>query len=677
MLNSLPPQSMYPPSDIHFRNPFKESSRPQSHYNYGVHVPSPSPGYSNKISLPFHKPLTPPPEMNSVAQNVQLRQYSYYNDRSATKYEAEQSKHEPATCRQNQVNNNAQPKQEASSRPVSRPRSPVFTQNPNPGASRADCQVNSIAPSLQIPRSVNNSQGSLAELAAQVRLLSVLHVAQPFLIQIQITCLFWFESSSTLERAESSATYNYPLQSLAQDAIPTTGFRKWVTTILSTTQVAQNVIILALLFVYRLKKQNPSVKGKPGSEYRLLTVALMLGNKFLDDNTYTNKTWAEVSGISVAEVHIMEVEFLSNMKYNLFTSAEEWDEWQSQLGRFASFFEQASRVPSSQSSFGALGITLPSPPTSNHASPSYSGPQNLAQYSHPSVNPLHSHGATSNPSSLGPVPDLRSQVSRKRSLDHSAEPPAKRLATSSTNYGQSFPLGASAAVPSYNRSQFLPRVPLPTLATPQTQPQHKTHTGSLQSQQQQFAPQLPPLNYTQRSFGPSQPPTSSWAPTSAMTAAVNHYSQTPLNVTPMPQSMPQSRQQSPYSGSAGVSPINGVLPSGGQIHSSQLSPSYYLEQRNSPYRPIRGVSTLLVPPPSGATQHQQAVGREQMHYQPLGRPQERQTGQLPYIAQNQWFDGRHQSTASAYQWPSFLPSHHTQQHHQPQLPLPTPSFGRT
>ncbi|KAF1345888.1 cyclin-domain-containing protein [Delphinella strobiligena] len=573
--------------------------------------------------------------MNSVAQNVQLRQYSYYNDRSATRYETEQSKHEPATCRQNQVNNNALP---------------------DCGASRADFQVNSIAPSLRIPRSVNNSQGSLAELAAQ------------------ITCLFWFESSSTLERA----TYKYPLQSLAQDAIPTTGFRKWVTTILSTTQVAQNVIILALLFVYRLKKQNPSVKGKPGSEYRLLTVALMLGNKFLDDNTYTNKTWAEVSGISVAEVHIMEVEFLSNMKYNLFVAAEEWDEWQTQLGRFASFFEQASRVPSSQSPFGALGITLPSPPTSNHASPSYSGSQNLAQYSHPSVNSLHSDGTMSNPSSLGPVPDLHSQVTRKRSLEHSADPPAKRLAASSTNYGQSFPSGASTAVPSYNRSQFLPRVPLPTLATPQTQPPHKPYTGSSQSQQQQFAPQLPPLNYTQLSFGPSPTPTSSWAPTSAaMTAAVNHYSQTPLHVTPMPQSMPQSRQQSPYSGSAGVSPTNSVLPSARQMHSSQLSPSYYLEQRNSPYRPIRGVSTLLVPPPSGATQHQQTVGREQMHYQPLGRPQERQTGQLPYIAQNQWFDGRHQSTASAYQWPSFLPSHHNQQHHQPQLPLPTPSFGRT
>ena len=48
---------------------------------------------------------------------------------------------------------------------------------------------------------------------------------------------------------------------------------------MTTTQVAQNVILLALMFIYRLKQINPSVKGKPGSEYRLLTVALMLGNK--------------------------------------------------------------------------------------------------------------------------------------------------------------------------------------------------------------------------------------------------------------------------------------------------------------------------------------------------------------------------------------------------------------
>lgn len=95
----------------------------------------------------------------------------------------------------------------------------------------------------------------------------------------QITCLFWFESSLTLHRVEESKTTPMPTTPLVPEALPSMGFRKWVTTILSTTQVTQNVILLALLFVYRLKKLNPTVKGKPGSEFRLLTVALMLGNK--------------------------------------------------------------------------------------------------------------------------------------------------------------------------------------------------------------------------------------------------------------------------------------------------------------------------------------------------------------------------------------------------------------
>lgn len=67
--------------------------------------------------------------------------------------------------------------------------------------------------------------------------------------------------------------------SLCPEAIPTPAFQKWVSNILSTTQVSQNVILLALLFIYRLKKFNPAVRGKKGSEYRLMTVALMLGNK--------------------------------------------------------------------------------------------------------------------------------------------------------------------------------------------------------------------------------------------------------------------------------------------------------------------------------------------------------------------------------------------------------------
>lgn len=63
------------------------------------------------------------------------------------------------------------------------------------------------------------------------------------------------------------------------DSIARSEFIKWTHDVLSTTQVSINVVILAMLFIYRLKIATPTVKGKAGSEYRLMTVALMLGNK--------------------------------------------------------------------------------------------------------------------------------------------------------------------------------------------------------------------------------------------------------------------------------------------------------------------------------------------------------------------------------------------------------------
>lgn len=91
-----------------------------------------------------------------------------------------------------------------------------------------------------------------------------------------MTCFFWFEKTAILKAIEDGLN---PYHSLVPEAIPTVGFQKWATTVLSTTQVSQNVILLALLFIYRMKKFNSGVKGKKGSECRLLTIALMLGNK--------------------------------------------------------------------------------------------------------------------------------------------------------------------------------------------------------------------------------------------------------------------------------------------------------------------------------------------------------------------------------------------------------------
>ncbi|RYP00851.1 hypothetical protein DL763_000576 [Monosporascus cannonballus] len=182
-----------------------------------------------------------------------------------------------------------------------------------------------VTHNLQLPSCISPDGGNLDEFAATM------------------TCFFWFETMDTIQVAERLGDRRSlePIPPLSSHSEPCSAYLKWVNTILSTTQVTQNVILLALLFVYRLKKSNPKVNGNPGSEYRLLTVALMLSNKFLDDNTYTNKTWAEVSCIPVKEIHVMEVEFLSNMRYGLLTSKEQWQEWLQKLACYREYYERA------------------------------------------------------------------------------------------------------------------------------------------------------------------------------------------------------------------------------------------------------------------------------------------------------------------------------------------------
>ena len=462
------------------------------------------------------------------------------------------------------------------------------------------------------------------------------------LTMTKITCLFWFESSDLLQQIEDSPISLQPPRKLVKDATPTTGFRKWVTTILSTTLVAQNVVLLALLFVYRLKKLNPAVKGKPGSEYRLLTVALMLGNKFLDDNTYTNKTWAEVSGINVAEVHIMEVEFLSNMKYNLFTDVDDWSKWQSLLGKYASFVDKAAHPPVQArpvpilppASSLQLPMALPSPPTSNQASPPYA-----AEFMHSGLgyNAPSSHGPTPAPSplSLLPVSNTAYTESRKRSRDdYSTEPPAKRVASGIQDY-------TSPRYPSQVSQNS--RLTLPSLPMPNSSAQN----GNLSMPMSQTH-HLPPLNVPARAMGLVYPPTS--GPTS-VAAGPSSQPTSQMN------SQYQSRQQSPFRGSAVASPTDGLQLSSTALQPpTQVSPTSFLQQRNSPYRPVHNVSTLLYPPPSGALQHRpQSTEFQRMRYQPLGKAvQQPQTGHLPYVAQNVWLDGNQQHAMTpVHQWPGF------------------------
>lgn len=108
---------------------------------------------------------------------------------------------------------------------------------------------------------------------------------------------------------------------------PRRRFTDFVRNILHTTQVSKSVIILALLYIHRLKSKNPGLRGQDGSEFRLFVTALMLANKFLDDHTYTNKTWSELSGLKLKDVTKMEIEFWLGLSSNIHASDADFRSW--------------------------------------------------------------------------------------------------------------------------------------------------------------------------------------------------------------------------------------------------------------------------------------------------------------------------------------------------------------
>jgi len=346
----------------------------------------------------------------------------------------------------------------------------------------------------------------------------------------------------------------------------------------------------------------------------------------------------------------MEVEFLSNMKYNLFTSEQDWSQWQSLLGKFAAFFDRATRpqppapiLPPAASLH--LRRPLPSPPASTQASPSH-------------LVDLPQVGPTPAPSPLGnglSAAGLSQLGSRKRSFDDSStEPPPKRIASGIHTYTSPHRYSILPAQASQNTSQPVPRLTLPSLPVPTSQ----GPSGSF-SQGQVTTQQLPPLSVPARAMAMVYPTSASQVHASKMASAgpTQH---------PQPQPRYGSRQASPSGGSAQTSPSS-ALPQPASVLQpphQQVSPTYFLQQRSSPYRPVHNVSTLLYPPPSTATQNRPTtVELNRMHYQPLGQPTQH-TGRLPYDRQNVYLHGSQpQDMTPIHAWPGFPKFHQQQPQH--------------
>ncbi|KAJ2493933.1 hypothetical protein IWW37_000011 [Coemansia sp. RSA 2050] len=136
-------------------------------------------------------------------------------------------------------------------------------------------------------------------------------------------------------------------------------FQAFCYELLRSTQIAEPIVLLTLLYVNKFRQRFPTMKGGNGSEYRMFVVALMLASKYLEDNTFTTQTWSEVSHLPAKELTIMQREFLSALEHRLHVPEHEFFAWKAKVSTILGAGFNASRN---------YGISLATPPASAYAS---------------------------------------------------------------------------------------------------------------------------------------------------------------------------------------------------------------------------------------------------------------------------------------------------------------------
>ncbi|KAF2665403.1 hypothetical protein BT63DRAFT_64675 [Microthyrium microscopicum] len=236
------------------------------------------------------------------------------------------------------------------------------------------------------------------------------------------------------------------------------GFRKWVHQVLSATRLPSSTILLAFDYLSEHMRniQTPYQVEQSESElHRLLTTALILGSKFLDDNTFINKSWAEVSGIDVATLNYMERSWLSEIRFHLHRDPNTPHGFQSFLHRWKAFETSRVSARNSHAKPPAINTNLPQVPSHQLYSPA----------SMPGFGQLSPRDAfNKHPQSAYPTPSYARYDNYRGSRSIDTSPPSMphtspqtpeyyghQAAWGSLNAGLAFPRGPMSSYPSQNQ----------------------------------------------------------------------------------------------------------------------------------------------------------------------------------------------------------------------------------
>ncbi|KAJ3260456.1 hypothetical protein HK103_000598 [Boothiomyces macroporosus] len=96
--------------------------------------------------------------------------------------------------------------------------------------------------------------------------------------------------------------------------------------ILKISRIPFPVIFTAFLYIAQLRRIIPQHIGQ-GSEVRLLIASLMISHKQNIDHTYKNLAWANMTGVPLQDINMIELDFLKGLNWQTNVASAKYKQW--------------------------------------------------------------------------------------------------------------------------------------------------------------------------------------------------------------------------------------------------------------------------------------------------------------------------------------------------------------
>lgn len=102
-----------------------------------------------------------------------------------------------------------------------------------------------------------------------------------------------------------------------------TGLNRWFSDDPSIEVVGLRSLLISLIYINKIKQAQPTFSLTVFNVHRLFAVSILTAAKFSEDQVLSNAYWSDISGITLAELNVLEHEFCFASGYNFYIVEED------------------------------------------------------------------------------------------------------------------------------------------------------------------------------------------------------------------------------------------------------------------------------------------------------------------------------------------------------------------